>query len=116
MRTLSAFVVAAGLTLQEVTLSPDEGNLIAIARPGTAAARIDLNGNYEQIRTVFRAHTAARSYRSRVPYQRMIRKALRYVRESWALRKFCSAKQILDAQFRTWTPTVSKGTLAATTS
>ena len=97
-RTLSGLVASSGLAPEHVSLSPDRGNVFVLARREDQHSPIELSGEYGQIRGLFGARPAMNFYFSRLPFQRMINRANRYIRTGWASKRFTRAADVLDAQ------------------
>jgi 2-polyprenyl-3-methyl-5-hydroxy-6-metoxy-1,4-benzoquinol methylase len=97
-RTLSAFAVKGGLTPTDVGLSSDGGNILLVAHAAGDPPSIDLAREYQQVRGLFGARSAVDFYCSRLPYQRMLGRARRYLHTGLASRRFTSPTDILDRQ------------------
>jgi SAM-dependent methyltransferase len=97
-RTLSALMAAAGLAPEHVSLSSDGGNILVMARRTDNPSPINLPGEHRQVRSLFGSSPAADFYFSRLPFQRMLHRADRYIRTGLASRKFARATDILDAR------------------
>ena len=101
--TLAQMGTRAGFSAEEVTLSPDGGNLTAIFRNGGGAEVSPADSanpaNYRRVTSVLRAHRQLRHYLSRYPYARPFARLKNAFSESRAVRNFSRGKELLDALY-----------------
>ena len=97
--TLEAAARRAGLTPVRASMSPDEGNLIAVFRRN---GRVEddaalLVGNYARVARAVRGHTVAGYYLSRFPYGGVIGRLRTYVIDRAAAQGHRAPRELLDA-------------------
>lgn len=102
--TLGALGEAAGLRLVRTEYSDDGGNVTCVFRRQSDQERrpADLQAETDRTRAIFARHTALRHYLSSTPYQRVVSRLRRRLREDRLLSRLKTVEDVLSwaAEYR----------------
>jgi SAM-dependent methyltransferase len=101
--TLECMGQKAGFSVEATTVSADTGNILTVFQKNKTVHTApsspcwSIEGNCRRIMDILQHHTTLKHYGTRYPYQRLLGKMVRHLREQLAVRRYTRGRDILDA-------------------